>query len=68
MTSPAPVRCAIYTRKSTEEGLDQGFNTLDAQHECAVSLMRTRLRFLRRRVLRLQPAAATQLGRRRGSA
>ncbi len=36
MTSPAPVRCAIYTRKSTEEGLDQGFNTLDAQHEaCA---------------------------------
>ncbi|MBB1490611.1 MULTISPECIES: recombinase family protein [unclassified Paracoccus (in: a-proteobacteria)] len=36
MSSPAPVRCAIYTRKSTEEGLDQGFNTLDAQHEaCA---------------------------------
>lgn len=24
-------RCAIYTRKSTEEGLDQDFNTLDAQ-------------------------------------
>jgi site-specific DNA recombinase len=24
-------RCAIYTRKSTEEGLDQQFNTLDAQ-------------------------------------
>ncbi|WP_374527125.1 recombinase family protein [Novosphingobium sp.] len=24
-------RCAIYTRKSTEEGLDQAFNTLDAQ-------------------------------------
>ena len=30
--APAPtVRCAIYTRKSTEEGLDQEFNTLDAQ-------------------------------------
>lgn len=30
------VRCAIYTRKSTEEGLEQGFNSLDAQHEaCA---------------------------------
>lgn len=25
--------CAIYTRKSTEEGLDQDFNTLDAQRE-----------------------------------
>ena len=24
-------RCAIYTRKSTEEGLKQAFNTLDAQ-------------------------------------
>ena len=29
-------RCAIYTRKSTEEGLDQEFNSLDAQYEaCA---------------------------------
>ena len=27
------VRCAIYTRKSTDEGLDQEFNTLDAQRE-----------------------------------
>lgn len=27
------VRCAIYTRKSTEEGLDQQFNSLDAQRE-----------------------------------
>jgi len=30
-----PVRCAIYTRKSTEEGLDQDFNSLDAQRESA---------------------------------
>ena len=30
------LRCAIYTRKSSEEGLDQGFNSLDAQYEaCA---------------------------------
>lgn len=30
------VRCAIYTRKSSEEGLDQDFNSLDAQREaCA---------------------------------
>ena len=26
-------RCAIYTRKSSEEGLDQAFNSLDAQRD-----------------------------------
>ena len=30
---PPRVRCAIYTRKSSEEGLDQSFNSLDAQRE-----------------------------------
>src|SRR3954469_22402460 len=29
------LRCAIYTRKSTEEGLDQSFHTLQAQREAA---------------------------------
>src|SRR5262245_66451886 len=29
------VRCAIYTRKSTDEGLDRDFNSLDAQREAA---------------------------------
>ena len=29
--SVKPVRCAIYTRVSTEQGLDQEFNSLDAQ-------------------------------------
>lgn len=33
--SSATIRCAIYTRKSTEEGLQQDFNTLDAQRESA---------------------------------
>ena len=28
-----PLRCAIYTRKSTEDGLEQAFNSLDAQRE-----------------------------------
>src|SRR3982751_2092311 len=35
-TSPRPlrmVRCAVYTRKSTEEGLEQEFHSLDAQRE-----------------------------------
>jgi site-specific DNA recombinase len=29
------IRCAIYTRKSSEEGLQQDFNSLDAQREAA---------------------------------
>ena len=29
--NPTPKRCAIYTRKSSEEGLDMSFNSLDAQ-------------------------------------
>ncbi|WP_206361993.1 recombinase family protein [Sphingomonas montana] len=32
-TGPRTIRCAVYTRKSTEEGLDQAFNSLDAQRE-----------------------------------
>jgi len=33
-------RCAIYTRKSTEEGLEQEFNSLDAQSEsCAAYIL-----------------------------
>ena len=31
--STKKARCAIYTRKSTDEGLDQAFNSLDAQRE-----------------------------------
>lgn len=31
--SRAQVRCAVYTRKSTEDGLEQDFNSLDAQRE-----------------------------------
>lgn len=30
---PRKLRCAIYTRKSTEDGLEQEFNSLDAQYE-----------------------------------
>jgi len=35
------VRCAIYTRKSTEEGLDQDFNTLDAQRESGEAFIKS---------------------------
>ena len=37
----AAVRCAIYTRKSTEEGLSQEFNSLDAQREAAESYIQS---------------------------
>lgn len=40
--SNRPVRCAIYTRKSTNEGLDQDFNTLDAQREAAEAILPAR--------------------------
>lgn len=38
-----PIRCAIYTRKSTEEGLEQQFNSLDAQYDaCAAYIVSQR--------------------------
>ncbi|MGN6819197.1 MAG: recombinase family protein [Sphingomonas sp.] len=33
MADPKPIRCAVYTRKSSEEGLEQSFNSLHAQRE-----------------------------------
>jgi site-specific DNA recombinase len=38
---PATVRCAIYTRKSTEVGLEQDFNSLDAQREACVAYVQS---------------------------
>ncbi|MEJ2123114.1 MAG: recombinase family protein [Alphaproteobacteria bacterium] len=35
------LRCAVYTRKSTEEGLDQGFNSLDAQREACTAYIKS---------------------------
>lgn len=34
-------RCAIYTRKSSEEGLAQDFNSLDAQHEACAAYIKS---------------------------
>ncbi len=36
-----PVRCAIYTRVSTDQGLDQDFNSLDAQYGAADAYIRS---------------------------
>lgn len=38
---PSRIRCAIYTRKSTEEGLEQEFNSLDAQREAAEAYIKS---------------------------
>jgi site-specific DNA recombinase len=38
---PKRVRCAVYTRVSTEYGLDQEFNSLDAQHEASEAYIRS---------------------------
>src|SRR5271168_4700970 len=40
-SSGKPVRCAIYTRVSTEHGLDQDFNSLDAQYEAASAYIKS---------------------------
>ena len=41
--APRTIRCAIYTRKSTEDGLEQEFNSLDAQREaCAAYVLSQR--------------------------
>jgi len=42
--SPARLRCAIYTRKSSEEGLEQDFNSLDAQREACEAFIASQKR------------------------
>jgi site-specific DNA recombinase len=39
--SVKPVRCVIYTRVSTDQGLDQEFNSLDAQYEAAAAYIKS---------------------------
>lgn len=42
-TIPQEIRCAIYTRKSTEEGLEQEFDSLDAQREVGEAFIKSQL-------------------------
>jgi len=37
----AKLRCAIYTRVSTDQGLDQDFNSLDAQYEACSAYIKS---------------------------
>jgi site-specific DNA recombinase len=41
MTSKTPLHCAIYTRKSTEHGLELEFNSLDAQREACEAYIKS---------------------------
>src|SRR5271165_1772555 len=41
MANPSLRRCAIYTRKSSEEGLEQDFNSLHAQRESCEAFIRS---------------------------
>ena len=42
MTAKVPIRrCAVYTRKSSEEGLEQDFNSLHAQREAGEAFIRS---------------------------
>ncbi|MGE3293539.1 MAG: recombinase family protein [Geminicoccaceae bacterium] len=38
---PRKLRCAVYTRKSSEEGLEQEFNSLDAQREAGLAYIQS---------------------------
>lgn len=42
MDADKTIRCAIYTRKSTEKGLEQEFNSLDAQREACAAYITAR--------------------------
>src|SRR6187431_2845959 len=41
IASVKPVRCAIYTRVFTDQGLDQDFNSLDAQYDAASAYIKS---------------------------
>ena len=40
-SKPNPRRCAVYTRKSSDEGLEQNFNSLQAPREACEALIRS---------------------------
>jgi DNA invertase Pin-like site-specific DNA recombinase len=40
-SKPEMRRCAVYTRKSSEEGLEQEFNSLNAQREACEAFIKS---------------------------
>jgi len=43
VTGGRPVRCAVYTRKSSEHNLDLEFNSLDAQREACEAYIKSQI-------------------------
>jgi DNA invertase Pin-like site-specific DNA recombinase len=43
MSAPKTIRCAVYTRKSTEHNLDMEFNSLDAQREACEAYIKSQM-------------------------
>jgi hypothetical protein len=41
LRSTKKTRCAIYTRKSSDEGLEHAFNSLDAQREACMAFIQS---------------------------
>ncbi len=56
------VRCAIYTRKSSEEGLDQEFNSLDAQREACLAYIASQKQRAGRQSASAMTMAASRVG------
>jgi len=43
MNKPAKIRCAVYTRKSSEEGLEQEYNSLHAQRDACEAYIKSQV-------------------------
>ena len=61
------IRCAIYTRVSTDQGLEQDFNSLDAQRDAAEAYIRSQAHaawtLIRARTMTAAILAARPIGR-----
>jgi DNA invertase Pin-like site-specific DNA recombinase len=60
------LRCAIYTRVSTEQGLEQDFNSLDAQREACEAYIKSQAHEGWRLVRIVTTTAASPAGRWKG--
>ena len=65
LTTKRALRCAIYTRVSTDQGLEQDFNSLDAQREASEAYIKSQAhegwRLVRDRYVRLSTQAGPLL-------
>ena len=60
LTTKRALRCAIYTRVSTDQGLEQDFNSLDAQREASEAYIKSQAHEPRSKRSSLKPSASFQ--------